>query len=431
MSDHRAVQETETAAAGKVSELTEAMIRVLLQQRAEQAKQPPGDPDLFRSFYQAYQENGVDNRTARDAAADAAMGLGSKDSPAMAKAEAQAISHAQEYRSVTATAVDPNATTAVQQQANARRKGIERSLGIQDQPLAVRAQTINGLDPNQAQAALKTTYRTALEQNGASPQTAAAASKDLSNNRGAADSPATAQAHQEIHQHNVLKHMYQGVFEKHRVSPEVSAAAADQLARGNGANRSVEVRRAHKQALANIKNPQRVSSVRTSELTAKETNAAYPAEMNGVQDRPTTKVERSQDNSPAQRIWDKYSPGENGVFESMAKGNPKMQQMSDQLIAKDALLAGEDPKVIQQAIAQNSPHAKTLSRPGDYARRTVKKAEQAEEVQSKRAQQNGKAQNARPGRKEAQQRQANQTRRLVSKTQPKKKVKARNQGMSY
>ena len=286
MSDHRAVQETETAAAGKVSELTEAMIRVLLQQRAEQAKQPPGDPDLFRSFYQAYQENGVDNRTARDAAADAATGLGSKDSPAMAKAEGQAISHAQkqakEYRSVTATAVDPNATTAVQQQANARRKDIERSLGIQDQPLALRAQTINGLDPNRAQAALKTTYRTALEQNGASPQTAATASKDLANNRGAADSPATAQAHQEIHQHNVLKHMYQGVFEKHRVSPEVSAVAADQLARGNGANRSVEVRRAHKQALANIKNPQRVSSVRTSELTAKENNAAYPAEMNGV-----------------------------------------------------------------------------------------------------------------------------------------------------
>ena len=411
MSDHRAVQETETAAAGKVSELTEAMIRVLLQQRAEQAKQSPGDPDLFRSFYQAYQENGVDNRTARDAAADAATGLGSKDSPAMAKAEAQAISHAQkqakEYRSVTATAVDPNATTAVQQQANARRKGIERSLGIQDQPLAVRAQTINGLDPNRAQAALKTTYRTALEQNGASPQTAATASKDLANQKGAADSPATAQAHREIHQHNVLKHIYQGVFEKHRVSPEVSAAAADQLARGNGANRSVEVRRAHKQALANIKNPQRVSS-------AKENNVAYSTET-GTQERPPASVERSQDNSPAQRIWNKYSPGENGVFESMAKGNPKMQQMSDQLIAKEALLAGEDPKNVQKAIAQNSPYAQSLKGPGSYASRTVGKAEQSNEVQAKRAKE--KVQNARPSRKEAQQRQANPTRKIRKQSQ--------------
>ena len=150
MSDHRSVQETETAAAGKVSELTEAMIRVLLQQRAEQAKQSPGEPELFRSFYQAYQENGVDKRTARDAAADAAMGLGSKDSPAMTKAEAQAVSRAQkqakEYRLATATAVDPAASKAEQLEANARKKDIERSLGIQDQPLKVRAQTIKGLD---------------------------------------------------------------------------------------------------------------------------------------------------------------------------------------------------------------------------------------------------------------------------------------------
>ena len=38
MADHESVQQAETAAAGKVSELSEAMIRVLLQQRAEQAK---------------------------------------------------------------------------------------------------------------------------------------------------------------------------------------------------------------------------------------------------------------------------------------------------------------------------------------------------------------------------------------------------------
>lgn len=449
MSDHRSVQEAETAAAGKASELTEAMIRILLQQRAEDAKQrgnqneegtqpyipSQGDETLFRDFYQAYRENGVDSRTARDAAADAAIGLGSKDSPAIAHAEAQAIAHAQEqakeYRAATAAAVNPDTPPAARQQANARRKGIEKNLGIKDKPPEVRARTINGLDPNQTQEALKTTYQTTLEQNGASPQTAASASKDLASQKGAADSPSTAQAHREIHQHNVLKNMYQGVFEKHGVSPEVASKAADQLARGNGANRSQEVRRAHNQALANIENPQQVSAARSPKPIAQENDAVYPAETGEKQDKPAASVEHPQDNSPAQRIWNKYSPGENGVFESMAKGNSKMQQMSDQLIAKDALLAGEDPKDVQQAIAQNSPYAKTLSRPGDYARRTVKKAEQSEEVQSKRVQQNGKDQNARPGRKEAQQRQANQTRRPASKTQPKKKVKARDKGMSY
>lgn len=108
--------------------------------------------------------------------------------------------------------------------------------------------------------------------------------------------------------------------------------------------------------------------------------------------------------------------------------------MSDQFIAKDALLAGEDPKEIQQAISQNSPHAKTLSRPGEYARRTVKKAELSSEVQEKRAQQNGKGQSdrqVRPGRKEAQKQQANQTGSVASQTKPKGKAKNRDRGMSY
>lgn len=439
MADHDSVQQAETAAAGKASELTEAMIRVLLQQRAEQNKQTPGNPDLFRSFYQAYQENGVDKRTARDAAADAAVGLGAKDSPAMAKAEALAIAYAQRqaqaYRAATATAVNPDTPTAARQQANARRKDIEKNLGIADKPPEVRAQTIKGLDPKQSQAALKTTYQATLEQNGASPQTAAVAGKDLANNRGAADSPPIAQAHQEIHQHSVLKNMYQGVFEKHGVSPEVASQAADQLARGNGANRSIEVRRAHSQALVNIENPQRASVARTSKPVAQESNTAYPTETNGAQEKPSTGVDTPEDNSPPQQIWDKYSPGENGVFESMARGNPRMQQMSDQLVAKDALLAGEDPKDVQKAIAQHSPHAKTLSRPGEYALRTVNKAKLSSEVQEKRAQQNGKDQSAdrqaRPGRKEAQKQQANQTSSVASKTRPKRKVKARDKGMSY
>ena len=189
------------------------------------------------------------------------------------------------------------------------------------------------------------------------------------------------------------------------------------------------MRRAHKQALANIKNPQRVASARTSRPTAKEDNAAHPAETTAKADKPAVSVEHSQDNASAQRIWNKYSPGENGVFESMAKGNPKMQQMSDQLIAKEALLAGEDPRDVRKAIAQHSPYAQSLKGPGSYASRTIGKAEQSNEVKEKRAKE--KAQNARPSRKEAQQRQANQTRRSSSKTKLKKKLKAHDQGMSY
>ncbi|NJM97956.1 MAG: hypothetical protein HC800_13090 [Phormidesmis sp. RL_2_1] len=456
MSDHRSVQEAETAAAGKASELTEAMIRLLLQQRAEDAKQrsnqnqedgsqqakssqpyipSPGDETLFRDFYKAYREHGVDESTARDAAADAAIGLGSQDSPSMAEAEAQAIAHAQgqakEYRTATATAVNPDAAPAEQQQANARRREIEENLGINGKPPEVRAQTINGLDPKQTQAALKTTYQTTLEQNGASPQTAAAASKDLVSQKGAADSQPVAQAHREINQHNVLKNMYQSVFEKHGVSSEVASTAADQLARGNGANRSQAVRRAHNQALANIENPQQATVSPIRKPVARENDVAYSTETNRAQEKPAASVDTPQDSSSAQRIWNKYSPGESGVFESMAQGNPKMQQMSDQLIAKNALLAGEDPKAVQQAITQNSPHAKTLNRPGEYARRTVNKAELSEEVQEKRVQQKTTDQQAKPGRKAAQQRHANQNSRTASKTKPKRKAKACDKGMSY
>jgi hypothetical protein len=290
MTDHNSVKEAETAAAGKVSELTEAMIRILLQQRAEQQQPPrpyvssPGDAALFSSFYQQYRNYGVDHRTARDAAADAAIGLGSKDSPAMARAEEQASAYAQqqaqEYRSVTAIAVNPDTPLAAQQQANARRRDIEQNLGVADQPLEIKARTINGLDPHgqPPRQALQTSYQAKLQKNGVSPKTAVAASKALTNGKGAGDSPPIAQAHREIHQHHVLKQMYQGVFEQHNVSPEVASQAADQLARGNGANRSVEVSRAHNQALANIEHPQQRPFTQTSKPVAKENNTAYATE---------------------------------------------------------------------------------------------------------------------------------------------------------
>ena len=507
MTDHSSVQQAEAAAAGKASELTEAMIRVLLQQRAEQAKErgnpqekqqpsPPyvpsaGDATLFESFYRAYRENGVDRRTARDAAADAAIGLGSKESPMIQQAEAQAIAHAQkqaqEYRSVTATAGNLSTPTAQKQQANTQRKDLERSLGIQGQTPEVKAQTINGLDPQerphaqqphippepvlsqQAQdepnsqpkpvesrrKALEQTYQEPLETQGAKPRTAEAASRDLADGKGAADSPVVAQAQQEIHQHQVLKNMYQGVYEKHGVSPEVAAKAADQLARGNGVNRSPEVRTAHNQALMNLENSQQVAQANGNNRSAEPRQAPTPEAASSnlspednqarlkaaVQEAPLqeaplqAKNEASTDgalpqaNPLAQQIWNDFGPGENGVFATMHKGSKTIQKETDLSVAKEALLAGHDPKDIQTAISQHSPYAQTLRGPDSYASRTVERAEQSSEVKAKRAQ--AQAQDARPSRKEAQKNQANRPNRSSTNNKPKQKNKSRDQGMSY
>ncbi len=505
MADHESVQQAETAAAAKVSEMSEAMIRLFLQQRAEQAKergnpqekpaQPyvpsAGDTALFDSFYQAYRENGVDRDTAKAAAADAAIGLGSKDSPMIQQAEAQAIAHAQKqaqkYRVVTATAVNPATPPPQRQQANAQRKDLERSLGIRDQPVEVKAQTINGLDPKerpQAQQpniqpepvppqqvqdaphnqpepsdskkrALEQTYQETLEAQGAKPETAEAASRDLASGKGAADSPVVAQAQQEIQHHQVLKNMYQGVYEKHDVSPEVASKAADQLAKGNGANRSPDVRRAHNQALANIEHSQQVAqtnsanrSPETRQTPAPAAPAPNPSPENNqaqtsqaqpkgaVQTAPTqAKSEAStggvspQDNARAQQIWNDFGPGQNGVFATMHKGDKAMQKATDISLAKNALLAGHNPKDIQQAISQHSPYAQSLRGPNSYASRAVEKAEHSDEVRAKRAKE--QAQDARPSRKEAQQNQTNQQNRAVTKEKPKQKSKAQGRGMSY
>ena len=289
MSDHTSVQETEATAAGKVSEALEATRRLLMQQRGKESSKNNAEAKLHESFQKAYQENGVDEATATAAAKDAALGLGSKDSPAMAKAEDMAVARAQtqakEYRQVTEKAASPEPPEEERQRATARRTEIERTLGIHDQPLEVKAQTINSLDPQQTaqnqqaetnplsvrrkalspeQAALKTDYQAKLERGGVSPQTAEPASYDLATGRGAKDSRYVAAAQQELQRHQLLKNMYQGIYEKHGVSPEVAAPAADQLARGNGANRSIEVRKAHEQALNNINYAQQISSRQTN-----------------------------------------------------------------------------------------------------------------------------------------------------------------------
>ncbi|MBE9060330.1 hypothetical protein [cf. Phormidesmis sp. LEGE 11477] len=464
MSDHKSVQETESTAAGKVSEALEATRRLLMQQRGEDTPKNGSEAKLRESFQKAYQENGVDEPTAAAAARDAALGLGSKDSPAMAKAEDMAVAGAQaqakEYRQVTEKAADPEAPEAERQQATARRREIEQNLGIRNQPIEVKAQTINSLDPQQTaqnqqaetnplsvkrkalspeQAELKTDYQEKLEKGGVLPQTAEPASYDMATGRGAKDSRYVAAAQQELQRHQILKNMYQGIYEKHGVSPEVAATAADQLARGSGANRSPEVRKAHEQALNNINYAQQVSArqssqpTRSSKNVSKETTAAQPAlgrqtsQKTAIKDRQQI----SQQQTSADKIWAKFSPGENGVFQAMAKGNAAMQRLSDQSVAKDALLAGHEPLNIQKAIAQNSAHAKTLEHPRDYARTTVKKAEASPEVKEKQAQDEKRAATlkARPSRKEAQKSQVNSP--IQTRNKPRQKAKGKDRGMSY
>ena len=474
MSDHRSVQETEVAAAGKASELTEGMIRILLQQRAEKNNQPSYNPGLFRTAYKRYLEKGADKRTARDAAADIATGVGSKDSPAIVQAEAQVIANAQKqaqnYRSEADKVANPNTSEEEKQQAATRMSEIEKALGIDGKPPEVKAQTINELAPttartqtqhhtpqpeaarsesNQsrgrkqplpahqsAEETLRQNSQAAFQKQGAKPETARLASHEVvSEGKGATDGPYTALAHQQIQQHQILKDLYQGVYEKHGVSSELASQAADELANGNGANRSDIVRQAHNQALANIEYPQPKSQTQSQAPATKENYAAYSTDTARAQNSASARSEHSKESSSAQQIWDKYHSGENGVFESMAKGNPRMQQLSDQLVAKEALLAGENPKDIQRAIAQNSPHAKTLSRPGDYGRRTVKKAEQSPEVQSKQSQRNEEGENTdqptRTSRKEAQKNQARSKNRSATKNGSKKKIRAREKGISY
>lgn len=464
MSDHTSVQETEATAAGKVSEALEATRRLLMQQRGEESSKNNAEAKLHESFQKAYQENGVDEATATAAARDAALGLGSKDSPAMAKAEDMAVARAQtqakEYRQVTEKAASPETSEEERRRATARRTEIERTLGIHDQPLEVKAQTINSLDPQQTaqnqqaetnplsvrrkalspeQAALKTDYQAKLERGGVSPQTAEPASYDLATGRGAKDSRYVTAAQQELQRHQLLKNMYQGIYEKHGVSPEVAAPAADQLARGNGANRSIEVRKAHEQALNNINYAQQISSRQTSlpagSLRDREndTTAVQPARHRKESQTTAldTKQQNSQQKSSTNEIWAKFSPGENGVYESMAKGNAAMQRLSDQSVAKDALLAGHAPTDIKKAIAQNSTYAQTLEYPRDYARTIVKKAEASPEVKEKRAQDEKRAAalKARPSRKEAQKSQAKSPIKTRDKSQ--QKVKGRDRGMSY
>ena len=214
--DHRPAQEAEAAAAAKTKEAMEAILR-LLQQRAEQAKQSGTEPQagsadntpyapsekdaqLYQNFYDAYREHGVDVETAQAAAADAALGLGAAESPAIQQAEAQVlqtVQQAQAYRTAATAAVDPERSPTEQQQADADRKELERDLWGDEKPsVQERAEFINQLDPPNRQPAqlpdeqlppeaknkpvskerFRSSLQSSYEKSGARPATAQAAS---------------------------------------------------------------------------------------------------------------------------------------------------------------------------------------------------------------------------------------------------------------
>ena len=173
------------------------------------------------------------------------------------------------------------------------------------------------------------------------------------------------------------------------------------------------------------------TETRTTETSppANDTTVAQPALH--AKESQATAPDTKQQKSSTNEIWAKFSPGENGVYEAMAKGNAAVQRLSDQSVAKDALLAGYAPIDIQKAIAQNSTYAQTLEYPRDYARTIVKKAEVSPEVKEKRAQDEKRAAalRTRPSRKEAQKSQVKSS--IKTRDKSRQKMKGRDRGMSY
>ena len=324
MADTTAVQGAQQAAATKTKEITEAFIRALLQQSRDSAKdrnvpidntaKPEAIESLFRSFYQKYKENGVDDATARTAAADAALGIGASDSPAVKSAEQQVLANAQslakDYQVNAAIAQDKSLPMAERKEALDRIDDIEAALDIKGKSRDEKTEVLSGLlhqQPEQTTAApatansqseptqstapqpparnqlasnnqpatetLRQTAQENFERAGAKPETARKASYEFATEGGAKPGPHIKRAHQEIEQHNVLKNMYQSVYEQHGVSPDVAEKAADQLARGNGANRSTAVERAHDQALANISQKQQASRAPVQKTAAEKDSA--------------------------------------------------------------------------------------------------------------------------------------------------------------
>lgn len=461
MSDHSSVQEAETAAAGKVREMSEAAIRLLLRQRQQSTaenkqstaenkqstaenKQPQAPTDkhtkLFDDFYQAYRDRGVDRETAKAAAADAALGLGSQDSGMMQQAEAQIVKKAQQaeqYRTAVNTAANESNPVNVRLQAARESKDLETGLGITGKTPTEKAETINQYEPEaraqEAQAsvqleptqsmtgtsqtareALRQDYQNGYEQQGARPETAKAASHEVVNQAaGASDGPAVAQAHQEIRQHQVLKDMYQGVFEKNGVSPEVASQAADQMARGNGAAQSPEVRKAHDQALANIGKAQQISTAPAQQPAVEKNGAnqspearqvASPIPTNAPQSAPSTEVAKpipkAQRNqaSRTQPVQSKPTPKVERPIQAAAaqfsdslwqRHSPTEQgtgtsgvdykskpELGDKRFAYNALSAGASKADIQQSIIHNSPEAGKSANPKQYADQTISEVAQ-------------------------------------------------------
>ncbi|PZO18186.1 MAG: hypothetical protein DCF25_10170 [Leptolyngbya foveolarum] len=443
MAEYESVQQAEAAAGNKAREISEAIFR-LLQQRQKQAgergieneKTAPSyepskaDEKLFQDFYQAYRDRGVDRETAKAAAADMTLGIGASESGMIQQAELQ-VAHkarlAEEYRATAQTAINPDSSLTEKQQAIARKQDLERSLGINGQPIESKVQTINQLDPKSrtrqptvqvesAQASsspegeetLRQSYQDTLEKRGARRETAKTASQALVAGKGAADSPPIALAEREIERHQVIKDMYQGVYERNGVSLEVAAAAADQLARGKGANRSTEVEQAHDQAIANIVQAQqaKISPEPQPTIEKSDTNrspedrqASQPKIGDRTQQSPTPqstppkpvpKIETAHSNkagqpqsktvekvdiSAAQKtpdtLWQQYSPTEQGAKGPNVSNYGKDLKVRDQRFAYNALSAGANQTAVKTSILRNSSAAQANENSERYASQVI------------------------------------------------------------
>ena len=438
MTDTTSVQSTQQAAATKTKELTEEFIRALLQQSKENAKDrktptdkttnaptPEASNSLFKSFYQKYRQHGVDDATAQTAAADAALGFGAKDSPAIESAEQKVLSNAQslaeEYQVNAAIAQDKSLPIAKRRAALDRIDGIEIALDIRGKSRDEKTEILSGLLSKQLQQAaatpqveqqsvanatkpqpaptqtpienqtvnndrlateaLRQAAQEKFERAGAKPETARKASYEFATEGGAKPGPHTRRAHQEIEQHNVLKQMYQSVYEQHGVLPDIAEKAADQLARGNGANRSNDVRQAHNQALTNIGKAQQASKEPVERaIVEKDGTNRSPEDRQATRPKivdraqPTspqpaaepkqadTKIEAPKPQLSPEQIYNKYDNGRNaGVFQSVMKNNPNLRRENDLSIAKQAILDGHPLEAVREGIAQHSPHAQSLN----------------------------------------------------------------------
>ncbi len=175
---------------------------------------------------------------------------------------------------------------------------------------------------------------------------------------------------------------------------------------------------------------QRVELARaSSEQAAQPETSTEPTPKQTLSTQPDQKQRLS-----SSQVWEKYGGNSSGVFESVAKTNPKVQRESDQLFANRAIEGKENPEIVQQAIIDNSPHAKTITRPDRYAKTKVERAQNAKgkisissDSNQERQAEKGHTSDLTKG-KQSDSKKANQSSKSNRSTQKKSRKLARSQG---